>query len=129
MKNKTEKDKMLAGELYDAADPELAAERLRARELMRRFNASSDTEMEVRTAMLRDLLGACGPRIGIEPPFYCDYGSYIAVGDNFYMNFGCVVLDCAPVRIGANVQCGPYVQILTAHHPIDPVQRRAGPEL
>ena len=65
----------------------------------------------------------------IEPPFHCDYGSNIYAGDRMYMNFGCVILDCAEVRIGADLQAGPYVQIYTAHHPLDAAQRTAGPEL
>ncbi len=125
----SEKEKMLAGELYIAADPELAAERLRARELLAQYNASPPADPALRRALLDQLLGGHGERIEIEPPFYCDYGSHIFAGDNLYMNFGCVVLDCNRITLGRNVFCGPGVQLLAAHHPLDPRQRTAGPEL
>jgi maltose O-acetyltransferase len=119
----------LAGELYDASDPELRAARQRARRLTRLYNLSTEEETGRRAELLRELLGVCGPSIAIEPPFYCDYGAYITIGDNFFMNFGGVILDCNRVRIGDNVQCGPYVQILTAYHPIEARDRIKGPEL
>lgn len=128
-KPKTEKEKMLAGELYLATDPELFAERRHARGLLCAYNQSPCDDPEARVRLLRQLLGAVGGHIEIEPPFYCDYGYNILAGENLYMNFGCVVLDCNRVVLGANVQCGPYVQIYTAHHPLDPRQRAEGPEL
>lgn len=126
---RSEKEKMLAGELYIASDPELVEERRRTRRLLAEYNASSCDAPAARRTMLRRLLGAMTDRIEIEPPFYCDYGYNIFAGDNLYMNFGCVVLDCNRVTLGANIFCGPYVQIYGAHHPLDPRQRAAGPEL
>lgn len=125
---KTEREKMLAGELYCAGDPELVSLRQRARRLTREFNQSSGEDIPARVAILKELFGATGARIEIEPPFHCDYGSHIYVGDNFYMNFDCVILDCARVEIGANVVCGPKVQIYTATHPLAAEERIRGPE-
>lgn len=118
---------MLSGELYDAYDPELAEERRIARELMRLYNTS--TESDDREGILRRLLGHVGEGVIIEPPFYCDYGTHIYLGNRVYMNFGCVILDSNEVRIGDNVMFGPYVQIYTAHHPIRASERIKGPEL
>jgi maltose O-acetyltransferase len=129
MDERTEREKMLAGELYRAWDHELSAARLRARRLTYRYNATRADEPELRVSLLRELLGGLGERVGIEPPFQCDYGSNIYLGDGFFMNFGCIILDCNVVRIGDNVQCGPYVQILTAYHPLAAAKRIKGPEL
>jgi maltose O-acetyltransferase len=129
MEQKTEKQKMLAGELYLGSDPELVAERQRARRLSRLYNQTTEEEPERRREILQELFGALGPGAVIEPPFYCDYGSHITAGSAFYMNFGCVILDCCPVRIGDNVMLGPAVQIYAAYHPVDPAVRLAGPEL
>lgn len=118
---------MLAGELYDANDPDLTAERRIARELTRAYNNS--TESAERESILRSLFGAMGDGVFIEPPFYCDYGRYIVLGDRVYMNFGCVILDCGEVRIGSDVMLGPQVQIYAAHHPIPASERIKGPEL
>lgn len=120
---------MLAGELYIASDPQLAAERLRARKLLAEYNTSSPDDPAARRRILDELLGSVGERIDIEPPFYCDYGSQIVAGDGLYMNFNCVVLDCAEVRFGQSVYLGPGVQIYAAHHPLDAARRTAGPEL
>jgi maltose O-acetyltransferase len=126
---KTEREKMLAGELYVAADPALTQERRRARRLTRLYNATTEEEPERRLELLRELLGHAGAAITIEPPFHCDYGTYISIGDGFFMNFGGVILDCNYVRIGDNVQCGPNVQICAASHPLEAAQRILGPEL
>ncbi len=126
---RTEKEKMLAGELYDARDAQLARERRRARELLKALNDSRDDEGEKRASLLRELFGAVGEGTWIEPPFSCDYGSNIALGSKVYFNFNCVVLDPAPVRIGSNVLFGPAVQIYTATHPLSHVERRTGLEL
>jgi len=120
---------MLAGELYVAADPQLTRERIHARQLLARYNASAPDDPATRRAILKELLGPHGDGIDIEPPFYCDYGSNITAGKNLYMNFGCVVLDCNRVAFGDNVFCAPYVQIYAAHHPLDPTERAMGPEL
>lgn len=124
----SERDKMLAGELYLASDPELVALRRAARRLTRRFNATDEDAVDTRTEILRTLLGACGPAIEIEPPFRCDYGHNIRVGDGFYMNFDCVILDCAAVDIGEKVLCGPKVQIYAATHPLLAHERITGRE-
>ena len=129
MAERSEREKMLAGELYLATDRELVAMRRKARRLTRLYNASTEEEILKRHELLLELFGSLGDGAEIEPPFYCDYGSHIHVGNNFYMNFGCVVLDVNVVRIGDNVMCGPYVQILTASHPIDPAARASGREL
>jgi maltose O-acetyltransferase len=126
---RSEREKMLAGELYLASDPELLALRKHARRLTRLFNATTEDDADERRRLLGELLGRSGPRIDIEPPFRCDYGCNIFVGDNLYINFGCVILDCAEVHIGRDVKFGPGVHIYAATHPVDPVQRAAGPEL
>lgn len=125
----TEREKMLAGALYVAADPELDAMRKRARRLTRAFNETTEEQPEERLRLLRELLGGVGPRVEIEPPFRVDYGCNIHAGDGLYINFGCVILDCAEVCIGRNAMLGPNVQILAAHHPLEAAARIAGPEL
>lgn len=125
---RSEKEKMLAGELYHAGDPQLVAERRRARDLLRALNGSADAETELRASILRELLGAAGEGVWIEPPFFCDYGSNIRLGDRVYFNFNCVVLDVAEVVIGSDVMFGPAVQIYTATHPMEYQPRRAGQE-
>ncbi|HAA26860.1 MAG TPA: maltose acetyltransferase [Cyanobacteria bacterium UBA8553] len=126
--DKTEKQKMLAGELYRSTDSELVAQRQSARRLTRLYNSTTEQEQERRSQILFELFGAAGLTIEIEPPFYCDYGSNIFAGDGFYMNFGCVILDCNRVDIGEKVMCGPAVQIYTATHPTDPEVRLSGLE-
>ncbi len=108
---------MLAGELYRAADAELVTQRQRARRLTRLYNSTTEQESERRRQILFELFGAAGPTIEIEPPFYCVYGSNIYAGNGFYMNFGCVILDCNSVHIGENVLCDPSVQIYAATLP------------
>lgn len=125
---KTEKEKMLSGELYIAADPQLVNERLNARRLTRLFNQSLETEDALRAELLRQLLGSCGKNLYIEPPFRCDYGYNIHVGENFYANFDCVFLDVCEIRIGDNCFMGPGVHLYTATHPIDPIERTSGAE-
>lgn len=126
---KTEREKMLCGELYLASDPELVEMRIVAREKCVRFNASAPRESLKRREILRGLLGRCGHEFEVEPDFRCDYGAFITVGEKFYANFGCVLLDCAPITIGANVMLAPNVHIYTAHHPLDPQVRASGLEL
>lgn len=125
----TEKEKMLAGELYNAADPQLVLERQQARHLTRAYNNSFPEELEQRRQILKQLLGACGENVVIEPPFYCDYGSNILLGDGVYFNFNCVVLDVCRVVIGDRTMFGPNVQIYTATHPIDAASRASGLEI
>ncbi|MBC7969340.1 MAG: sugar O-acetyltransferase [Verrucomicrobia bacterium] len=126
---KTEKQKMLAGELYLANGAELQAENQRACRLLRLYNQTTETEREKRFQTLQALFGAVGETPQIVPPFHCDYGSNIVVGDRFYMNYGGVILDCNTVHIGNDVLCAPYVQIYTAYHPTDPTVRLTGREL
>ncbi len=126
---KTEKQKMLAGELYLATDPELVAERKLAFSLLRQYNATTENEQNMREQILQQLFGKVSNKVEIIPPFYCDYGKNIYAGDGLFMNYGCVILDCNPVRIGENVLCAPYVQIYTASHPTDPTIRLTGKEL
>ena len=126
---KSEKEKMLAGELFIAADFLLANERKQARRLTRNYNNTTEEETEKRRQILTELFAKVGQNVEIEPPFYCDYGSNIYVGDKFYMNFGCVILDCNKVEIGDNFLCAPYVQIYTAYHPTSPEIRLSGQEL
>ncbi|MDX2177532.1 MAG: sugar O-acetyltransferase [Candidatus Sumerlaeia bacterium] len=125
----TERERMLAGELYRPADPELAAMRLRARSLMHRINHSDPADMPARTGLFRQLFGAIGTRFEIEPPFHCDYGCHIHIGEDFFANFGCVVLDVCEVRIGRSVFLAPGVHIYTAEHPLDPAARTSGGEM
>ena len=129
MEPNAEKALMLAGELYLASDASLVLERRNARRLIRIYNATTEDEAELRRQILVELLGAIGERCEIEPPFRCDYGSLIALGDNFYANFGCVILDCNRVTIGREVKFGPGVHVYAATHPVDPVVRASGREL
>jgi maltose O-acetyltransferase len=124
----TERDKMLAGALYNASDPDLVNSRRRARDLLRRFNASRDEDQDERRGILRTLFARLGESVSIEPPFFCDYGGNITLGDRVFFNFNCVILDPAPVIVGSDVLFGPAVQIYTATHPIDPCERRSGLE-
>lgn len=113
----TEKQKMLAGELYTADDPELAADAARARDWMARYNAAPAASADESYALLVEGLGKVGARVTVRSPFYCDYGYNVHLEDGVFLNYACVVLDVMPVRIGAGTQIGPGVQILTADHP------------
>jgi maltose O-acetyltransferase len=125
----TEKEKILAGELYNAADPIIVKERTNARRLTRLFNQTEETEEKRRTELLKELLRSTGEKFYIEPVFRCDYGYNIKVGENFYANFDCVILDVCEVKIGDNYFMAPGVHIYTAGHPLHPEERNAGPEL
>jgi maltose O-acetyltransferase len=118
------KDRLLAGEPYLADDPELLEDRHRCRVLTEQLNATSVAEPFAREEILRSLLGAIGDSTEILSPFQCDYGYQISVGARTLLNFGVVILDSAPVRIGDDVQIGPGVHLLTSSHPLDPVERR-----
>src|SRR5699024_2662510 len=124
----TEKDKMIAGELYNPLDDQLVTERKRARHLTHAYNQTKDGEVEKRTQLLGELFGSKGAQVVIEPDFHCDYGSNIHVGENFYANFNCVILDVCPVNIGDNCMRSPSVQIYTATHPLDSKERISGKE-
>lgn len=124
---KTEKEKMLAGEYYDALDEELIGDRVQARELAYTFNQTNPRDEGKRQAILKQLIRAKGSCF-IEGNLYVDYGYNIEVGDNFYANYGCVILDVNKVTIGENVLLAPSVQIYTATHPVDPAERLTGKE-
>ena len=124
---KSEREKMIAGELYDPLDVELAAARQRAREICRELNASAPGETENRMRLITALFGTT-TEAWIEPPFQCDYGRNISLGRKVFFNFNCVVLDVMPVRIGHHALFGPAVQIYTAMHPTDAAERRRGLE-
>jgi maltose O-acetyltransferase len=115
---------MLAGELYDPMDAELVAARAHARDLCAALNVTRDAEQEERRRILRELFGEGGESVWMQPPFFCDYGAHIALGERVYFNFNCVVLDVCPVRIGSFTLFGPGVQILTPMHPYDAELRR-----
>ncbi len=120
------KARMLAGELYLATGDAIRADQARAQDLLERYNATRHVEQELRDRLLRELLGEVGEEVVVRPPFHCDYGSRIAIGAGTFVNFGCVMLDVAPIRIGAHCQIATGVHIVTATHPIDPEPRRAG---
>lgn len=124
----SEKQKMLAGELYDPRDPQLLRERHRARLLTKAFNDTSDAQGKERKRLLNELFGAMGKGTFIEPPFHCDYGGNITLGEKVFFNFNCVILDVAEVTIGNHTMFGPGVQIYTATHPLDADERRSGLE-
>lgn len=123
---RTPKQRMLAGELYRADDPELAADALRARRLEERYNTSAPEDEDGRRAILEELLGSIGLGTVIRAPFRCDYGANLRVGSHTFANFGLVALDVAEITIGDHVQIGPNVQLLTPTHPLDPALRRDG---
>ncbi|MDS0260272.1 sugar O-acetyltransferase [Haloarcula sp. S1CR25-12] len=124
----SEKEKMLAGELYDPADPELVADRVRARELVRLYNRTGATDRESRALLLDELFGSVGETPTVEPPFRCDYGEQITVGDRFFANFGCVFLDVCSITFGDRCLLGPSVHVYTATHPLDAESRAEGRE-
>lgn len=121
----SERDKMLAGELYDPMDPELVTARVRARDLCQALNSTRDSEEEGRRRILIELFGSGGDQVWMQPPFYCDYGSNIHLGHRVFFNFNCVVLDVCAVRVGDFTLFGPAVQIYTATHPLEAELRRA----
>lgn len=125
---KTEKEKMVSGQYYDASDRELVKERMNARRLTRLFNESHETDENQRRELLKQLFGSIGENAYIEPTFRCDYGYNIHVGDQFFANFDCVFLDVCEIRIGHNCLIAPGVHIYTATHPLGATERIAGVE-
>jgi maltose O-acetyltransferase len=121
----SERQRMLAGELYDPLDPELTAARVRARDLCQALNGTREADADQRRAVLIDLFGAGGDEVWMQPPFYCDYGSNIFLGRRVFFNFNCVVLDVCRVAIGDFTLFGPAVQIYTATHPLEAELRRS----
>lgn len=120
----TERDKMLAGELYDPLDAELTRARDRAHDLCQDLNATREADNDERRRILQTLFAAGGDSVWLQPPFFCDYGFNIRLGKRCFFNFNCVVLDICPVHIGDHVLFGPAVQIYAASHPLDAATRR-----
>jgi maltose O-acetyltransferase len=121
---RSERDKMLAGELYDPMDPELVRARERARDLCQDLNATREAQVDERRRILKELFGAGGDTVWMQPPFFCDYGSNILLGARVFFNFNCIVLDVSRVVIGDYTMFGPAVQIYTATHPMNAELRR-----
>ncbi|MGL5978384.1 MAG: sugar O-acetyltransferase [Erysipelotrichaceae bacterium] len=119
----SEKQRMLAGDLYLAQDEELAKDNKRARQLTRLFNQTTEEQVPYRTTLLKELFEQTGENLYIEPPFRCDYGCHISIGENFYANYDCIIVDVNKVSIGNNVFFGPRVCVYTAGHPIDATVR------
>eukprot|EP01120_Amphizonella_sp_Union-15-10_P003439 TRINITY_DN1385_c0_g1_i1.p1 TRINITY_DN1385_c0_g1~~TRINITY_DN1385_c0_g1_i1.p1 ORF type:complete len:197 (-),score=41.35 TRINITY_DN1385_c0_g1_i1:139-729(-) len=128
MSQLTEKQKMISGVFYDPQDPQLVQDRVRARQIIRHFNDLEPEKVQERKSLLKSLLGKTGKDFYIEPPLRVDYGYNVALGEGVYINFGCVILDCAPVEIGDNVMFGPNVQLYPATHPTDAKLRISGKE-
>ena len=120
------KERMMRGELYVADDPDLAADHARAQRILDRYNATGHDEQAERDALLRELLGSVGEGVVVKPAFRCDYGTYVSIGDGSFLNYDCVMLDIAPIAIGARCWLASCVQLLAATHPIDPIPRRDG---
>ncbi|MBZ9606743.1 sugar O-acetyltransferase [Clostridium estertheticum] len=118
-----EQQKMLNGEIYNAYDEDLVLLRNKARHLTKLYNNTDPEETIERINIIKKLLGEIGDNFEIEPPFHCDYGTNIKIGENFYANFNFLVLDDGPVKIGHDVLCAPNVSIFTATHLIDPKLR------
>lgn len=125
---RSEKDKMLDGELYRADDPEIQADLAATHAWLARYNAALGESSEARSALLRERLAQVGDGASIRPPFHCDYGFNISLGAGAFLNFNCVILDVVAVTIGAGTQIGPAVQIYAADHPRDAATRNAGLE-
>ena len=125
---KSEKEKMLSGELYNALDKQLTDERVKTRFLLKELNDSSEDQHEKRESILKLLLPNAGSGLWLQPPFYCDYGTNIILGEKVFFNFNCVILDVAQVTIGSRTLFGPNVQIYTAAHPVNYLERSSGLE-
>ena len=119
---------MLAGEMYDPLDRQLTDERTKARLLIKALNESPEDEPEERARIIKELIPNAGDGLGLQPPFYCDYGSNIIIGEKVFFNFNCVILDVMQVTIGSRTMFGPNVQIYTATHPINHERRSSGRE-
>jgi maltose O-acetyltransferase len=124
----TEKEKMLAGDLYNPLDAQLSEDRIQARLRLKAFNDTPEDRPEERMRLLKELLPHAGAGLWLQPPFYCDYGFNIVTGQNVFFNFNCVVLDVAEVRIGSRTLIGPNVQLYTAMHPMNHHERASGLE-
>ena len=125
---RSQRERMLAGEIYDSRDPELLALAHRARALLAAFAALPSTDSAARHRTLVELLGHVGAGVWIEPPFFCDYGRHVSIGDDSFVNTSCVFLDAATIQVGAQVLVGPGVQLLTVSHPLGAAERIVPPD-
>ena len=125
---KSEKEKMLSGELYNALDKQLTDERVKTRLLLKELNDSREDQYEKRESILKQLLPNAGIGLWLQPPFYCDYGTNIILGEKVFFNFNCVLLDVAKITVGSRTLFGPNVQIYTATHPVNYLERSSGLE-
>lgn len=128
MTEPAEREKMITGLAYDPLDPELVAARAEARRLAQAFAAADPGDEAARRALMTRMLARVGAGARVEPPVYIDYGWNVSLGDQAFLNFGCVLLDCAPIAIGAGTLLAPCVQLCAATHPVDPEARRNGIE-
>lgn len=128
MENKTEREKMLAGELYSPADKTLTALHLKAEKAFQKYNKIPAYKIKKREKAIKKLFGKTGDKIKVETPFYCDYGCNIEVGENFFANYGCIILDVNKVKIGKNCFLAPNVGIYSATHPVRAEERYLGVE-
>ena len=126
--SKTQRELMVTGEYYNAADPELSDARHASADLQFKINSTLPSDKTQMALLFRQLIGSYGDSFYITPPFHCDYGFNITLGERFYANFGCTILDVAPVTIGDDVMFGPSVQVVTATHPLDSTARISGLE-
>ncbi|HSC55287.1 MAG TPA: sugar O-acetyltransferase [Phnomibacter sp.] len=125
---KTEKEKMIAGEMYDPLDKQLVQDRLQTRLLLKALNETREDDTKERSRLLKELLPNAALDLWLQPPFYCDYGYNMKVGERVFFNFNCVVLDVAIVTIGSRTMFGPNVQVYTATHPLNHIERSSGRE-
>jgi maltose O-acetyltransferase len=125
----TEREKMLAGELYRPEDPELVKLHLRSRKLFGKYNKIKPEKVKKLNKLIKKILGKTGDNVRVAPPFYCDYGCNITVGENFFANYGCVMLDVNKITIGKNCMLAPWVKLFSATHPVRAEERYNGVEL
>lgn len=123
---KTEKEKMLAGEMYTPGSEELTRDYVRGKSITEQFNASTDSDERKR--LVKELFGTTGENITVQPHLTVDYGMHIHVGEDFFANYNCVFLDVCPIKIGKNAMLGPSVHLLTPEHPLDPTEKNSGKE-
>ncbi|CAN5898842.1 maltose acetyltransferase domain-containing protein [soil metagenome] len=125
---KTEKQKMVAGEMYNPLDKQLVEDRIQTRLLIKALNETREDDITERSRILKELVPQAAADLWLQPPFYCDYGYNMLVGERVFFNFNCIVLDVAPVTIGSRTMFGPNVQVYTATHPLNHIERSAGLE-
>ena len=125
---KSEKEKMISGEMYNPLDEQLVQDRLQTRLLLKALNEAREDDTQLRNDILEKLLPNAAHSLWLQPPFYCDYGYNIKLGESVFFNFNCIVLDVAPVTIGSRTMFGPNVQVYTATHPLNHIERSSGRE-